>query len=96
MNKPLIGISTCFEKQGAHYYHQTGDKYIAAISNVFNGLPLLIPAIGTKLHRQKLLDSLDGILFTGSYSNVEPHHMEALKVMMGQNMTPNVMPQCYP
>ena len=67
MNKPLIGISTCFEKQGAHYYHQTGDKYIAAISNVFNGLPLLIPAIGTKLHRQKLLESLDGILFTGSY-----------------------------
>lgn len=74
MNKPLIGISTCFEKQGAHYYHQAGDKYIAAISNVFNGLPLLIPAIGTKLHRQKLLESLDGILFTGSYSNVEPHH----------------------
>ena len=74
MNKPLIGISTCFEKQGAHYYHQAGDKYIAAISNVFNGLPLLIPAIGSKIHRQKLLESLDGILFTGSYSNIEPHH----------------------
>ena len=74
MNKPLIGISTCFEKLGAHYYHQAGDKYIAAISNVFNGLPLLIPAIGNKLHRQKLLESLDGILFTGSYSNIEPHH----------------------
>ncbi len=25
---PIIGISTCFEKQGGHYYHQTGDKYI--------------------------------------------------------------------
>ena len=71
---PIIGISTCFEKQGGHYYHQTGDKYITAISNVFRGLPLLIPALGNKLDRKKLLEQLDGILFTGSYSNIEPHH----------------------
>ena len=73
---PIIGISTCFEKQGGHYYHQTGDKYITAISNVFRGLPLLIPALGNKLDRKKLLEQLDGILFTGSYSNIEPHHYD--------------------
>jgi len=74
MSKPIIGISTCFEKQGAHNYHQTGHKYITAISDVFNGFPLLIPSLGNKLDRQKLFEIVDGLLFTGSYSNIEPHN----------------------
>ncbi|HIB33201.1 MAG TPA: gamma-glutamyl-gamma-aminobutyrate hydrolase family protein [Candidatus Marinimicrobia bacterium] len=74
MSKPVIGISTCFEKQGHHNYHQTADKYVAAVLNTVDGLPLLIPALGDKLHREKLLETVDGLLLTGSYSNIEPHH----------------------
>ena len=73
MYKPVIGISTCFEKQGYHNYHQTADKYVAAVLDTVSGLPLLIPALGDKLHREKLLETVDGLLFTGSYSNIEPH-----------------------
>ncbi len=74
MSKPVIGITTCCEKQGMFIYHQTGDKYISAIVNVIDGLPLLIPSIGNHLDIDQLLDKIDGLLLTGSYSNVEPHH----------------------
>ena len=76
MSKPLIGITTCFEKQGAHYYHQTGDKYIFAVINAMDGLPILIPSVGDKLQTDQLLDMVDGLLFTGSYSNIEPHQYD--------------------
>ena len=76
MSKPLIGITTCFEKQGAHYYHQTGDKYIFAVINAMDGLPILIPSVGDKLQTNQLLDMVDGLLFTGSYSNIEPHQYD--------------------
>lgn len=74
MSKPVIGISTCCEKQGMFTYHQTGDKYISAIVDVIDGLPLLIPSIGDLLDIDQLLNTIDGLLLTGSYSNVEPHH----------------------
>ena len=38
------------------------------------GLPLIVPALGDLLDQPALLERLDGLLFTGSPSNVEPHH----------------------
>ena len=37
-------------------------------------MPLIVPAIGRELQLEELLERLDGLLFTGSPSNVEPHH----------------------
>jgi putative glutamine amidotransferase len=39
-------------------------------------IPLLIPSLGEELRLDELLQRLDGILFTGSVSNVEPHHYD--------------------
>ncbi len=83
MPKPIIGISTCYEKHGMFTYHQTGDKYISAVVNVIDGLPLLVPSIGNLLDIDRLLETVDGFLLTGSYSNVEPHHYN------GTNSKPN-------
>ena len=41
-----------------------------------DAVPLLIPALAEELRMDELLDRLDGILFTGSPSNVEPHHYQ--------------------
>jgi putative glutamine amidotransferase len=38
------------------------------------GMPLIVPALGELLALPQLLEQLDGLLFTGSPSNVEPHH----------------------
>ncbi|HJL75443.1 MAG TPA: gamma-glutamyl-gamma-aminobutyrate hydrolase family protein [Candidatus Marinimicrobia bacterium] len=73
MATPIIGISTCYAQQGMFNYHQTGEKYIAAIINAIDGFPILIPALADKLDHEKLFSTIDGILLTGSYSNVEPH-----------------------
>jgi putative glutamine amidotransferase len=55
-------------------YHQVGDKYVDSVIDGAGGLPLLIPALGPRLDFDALLAELDGLLITGSPSNVEPHH----------------------
>ncbi|OHC25778.1 MAG: gamma-glutamyl-gamma-aminobutyrate hydrolase [Pseudomonadales bacterium RIFCSPLOWO2_12_59_9] len=71
---PLIGVTACTKQIGFHSYHVVGDKYVRAIVVGAGGLPLVIPALGDLLDLPVLLASLDGLLFTGSPSNVEPHH----------------------
>jgi putative glutamine amidotransferase len=51
-----------------------GEKYITALLDAAQALPLLIPALGRELALDDLLASVDGLLFTGSLSNVEPRH----------------------
>ncbi len=71
--KPLVGIPACARMMGAHPFHVTGDKYIRAVSDGAGALPLLVPALGDGLDIMDLVARLDGILVTGSASNVEPH-----------------------
>ena len=70
--KPLIGIPADRRILGPHPFHCVGEKYIAAVAEAADAIPLLIPALGER-DLDELLESLDGILLTGSPSNVEPH-----------------------
>ncbi|UVE18018.1 gamma-glutamyl-gamma-aminobutyrate hydrolase family protein [Pseudomonas sp. LS44] len=70
---PLIGVTACTKQIGLHSYHIVGDKYLRAAVLGAGGLPLVIPALGDLIDPHALLESLDGLLFTGSPSNVEPH-----------------------
>ncbi len=72
--KPIIGIPACRKHIAPHMFHAVGEKYVTAVANAAGGVPLLIPALGGGLAVAELLKSLDGLLFTGSPSNVEPHH----------------------
>ena len=82
--RPLVGVTACFKENGRGGWHHTvGDKYVRAAIHAVGGLPVVIPAIGPELGGDeqatiealdRLLDSLDGVLLTGSPSNVEPHH----------------------
>lgn len=58
----------------AHAFHAVGEKYITPLLHIAGALPLLIPSLGEELGMDALLGELDGILFTGSPSNVEPRH----------------------
>ena len=51
-----------------------GEKYIDAIAVGASAMPVLVPALGSEFDLQALLDAFDGLLLTGSASNVEPHH----------------------
>lgn len=57
-----------------HPFHMVGEKYVTAIRDGADALPFLIPALGDTLDADDLLTRIDGLLLTGSPSNVEPHH----------------------
>ena len=57
---------------GHHYFHCVGEKYIAAVAEGAQAVPVLIPSLGDGLEARELLADFDGILLTGSPSNVEP------------------------
>ncbi len=69
---PVVGVSACL-KQGEHApYHAVLDRYVEAVWRGTGALPLIIPALGEVDALDVLLDRLDGLLFTGSPSNVCP------------------------
>jgi len=72
--RPLIGIPADRRTLGLHPFHVVGEKYARAVLDAAGGLPLLIPALAEELGMDELLGRLDGVVFTGSPSNVEPHH----------------------
>ena len=71
---PLIGVTACTKAIGLLPFHAAGDKYVRAVSHGAGGLPLVIPALTDFLEPADLADRLDGLMLTGSPSNVEPHH----------------------
>ena len=74
--RPLIGIPADRRLVGAHPFHMVGEKYARAVLDAAGAAPLLIPALADELRFEELLERLDGLLFTGSPSNVEPHRYE--------------------
>lgn len=71
--KPVIGVPADRRVLDPHPFHMVGEKYLTAIRDGADGLPLVIPALGESLPPDELLEAVDGLLLTGSYSNVEPH-----------------------
>ena len=69
---PIIGIPACMRKINERVIHTVNDKYPSAIIDVAGCLPVLIPAIGSRVDISGVLDRLDGVLLTGSPSNVHP------------------------
>ena len=57
-----------------HPFHQVGEKYIRAVTDGIVGTPLTIPVLAERLEIDELLGLFDGVLFSGSPSDIEPHH----------------------
>jgi len=74
--RPLIGIPADRRMVGAHPFHMVGEKYARAVMEAAGAAPLLIPAFAEELRFAELLERLDGVFFTGSPSNVEPHRYQ--------------------
>ncbi|WP_042338762.1 gamma-glutamyl-gamma-aminobutyrate hydrolase family protein [Paraburkholderia ferrariae] len=70
--KPLVGVTADRTMMGPHASHTAGEKYIAAAVDGAGALAFVLPALGERQATADVLDAVDGLLFTGSYSNVEP------------------------
>jgi len=73
-NLPFIGIPCCVRTINERDFHTVSDRYPNAVIDAAGCLPVVIPAIGPKIDCGALLDGIDGLLLTGSPSNVEPAH----------------------
>ena len=59
---------------GKHPFHMVGEKYILAVREGSGALPLLIPVLDPAIPTDDIIASVDGLLLTGSLSNVAPKH----------------------
>lgn len=71
---PLVGVPACVvAEDGGGDFHKVGEKYIMAVASASRCMPVLIPALGDWYDPHELAGRLDGLMLTGSPSNVEPH-----------------------
>jgi putative glutamine amidotransferase len=69
---PVVGIVCDYRLIGLHPFQAVGEKYIAAVRDGAETLPLLIPALAPSIPPDEILSAVDGLFFTGSPSNVAP------------------------
>ena len=67
---PLVGITVCMREMGGTPVHATPARYAEAVLGAASCVPLLLPPLGAAM--LDALDRLDGIILSGSPSNVEP------------------------
>ncbi|MBF0094029.1 MAG: gamma-glutamyl-gamma-aminobutyrate hydrolase family protein [Alphaproteobacteria bacterium] len=73
---PVIGVSACVKPVPGEDlpFHAAPELYLTAVVECSGGLPFMIPALGHLLNVDEVVEHLDGLLLTGSKSNVHPTH----------------------
>jgi len=74
--RPLVGLPADVKPIEGAPFHAVGDKYLRAVAEVADAVPLIIPAFGAWYDLDALIAGLDGLLLTGSPSNVHPRHYD--------------------
>jgi putative glutamine amidotransferase len=69
---PLVLVTSCNKTLDGHPSHTVGRKYIDAV-RLAGALPLIAPPFSEE-QLPSLLDTVHGVLLTGSPSNVHPSH----------------------
>lgn len=71
--RAIVAVTADRMMRGAHPTHAAGEKYLAALVDGAGVLAFVLPALGMRQPVDALVAAVDGLLFTGSHSNVEPH-----------------------
>jgi putative glutamine amidotransferase len=69
---PVIGVPADRKFCEPHYFHCAGEKYLSAVVDALDAVPLIIPALAERLPALTVLSLIDGLLIPGAYSNIEP------------------------
>jgi putative glutamine amidotransferase len=71
---PLVGLPSDLRQIGPHPFHAVGDKYLRAAVEFAGVFAVGLPALLQPLAPEAIVAELDGLLLTGSPSNIEAHH----------------------
>lgn len=74
MRQPLVAVSTDVREFDNYIWHAAPQQYLEAAVTAANVLPVLLPSFGPRLDLDSLFGSIDGVLVTGSRSNVHPSY----------------------
>jgi putative glutamine amidotransferase len=74
MQGPIVLVSACRQLIGAHAYHAAQFKYVEAVAAGAQCAPLILPALGAQTDFEAVLRAADGVMLTGSASNLHASH----------------------
>lgn len=74
MRSPIVLVPACTRQVGDHPYYAAQIKYVDAVVTGARCAPLILPALGAALDLETMLSMCDGVMLTGSASNVHPSH----------------------
>jgi len=69
---PLVALPACRWEKDGQSYHTIGDKYVRAVAEAAGCLPMMLPSLAEAIDLDDLVGKLDGLVLTGSPSNVHP------------------------
>lgn len=72
MTMPIVAVSTDVRQFENYTWHAAPRQYLEAAIAVAGVTPVLVPAFGERLDLEGLIDRVDGVMLTGSKSNVDP------------------------
>ena len=72
MTKPFVAITSDYKEVEPYMWHATPAPYVDAAVDVSDVMPVILPNLADRLEIDTLLDRIDGLLITGSRSNVHP------------------------
>lgn len=73
VDKPLVLIPCDYRTLGTLPFHIAGEKYVAAVHEGTDALAFLLPVLEPPFDPGEVLFKADGLLLTGSPSNIAPH-----------------------
>lgn len=68
----LVAVPADIRQIGNHSWHAAPDSYLKALVRVAGAIPLIVPALAAEIDIPALLRRVDGVLVTGSVTNVHP------------------------
>ena len=74
MRCPIIIVPACTTQIGHQPYYMAQKKYFDAVQCGADCMPLVLPALADKMDLDAVLAMADGVMLTGSPSNVHPSH----------------------
>jgi putative glutamine amidotransferase len=72
-SRPVLGIICCTRQVGVEPAQSVINRYVTAAMRHADCAALLVPALPDLMSAREVIGRLDGVLLTGSPSNVQPH-----------------------
>ncbi len=70
--RPVLGVTCCTRRMGTEFAQAVINRYVAAAMEWGDVAALLVPALPDLMTAREVAPRLDGLLLTGSPSNIEP------------------------